>query len=92
MTTDPEPQHDGLDLEAARQAFEASADFTIGTEDPLLDDSLFMEARWRAAGHPTELRIWPEAPHGFVSFPMSVADVALAAEHDFLRRTLRLDI
>ena len=36
--------------------------FTIGTEDPLLDDSLFMEARWRAAGHPTELRIWPEAP------------------------------
>lgn len=64
--------------------------FTIGTEDPLLDDSLFMEARWRQAGHPTELRIWPEAPHGFVSLPMSVADVALAAEHDFLRRTLAL--
>jgi acetyl esterase/lipase len=64
--------------------------FTIGTEDPLLDDSLFMEARWRQAGHPTELRIWPAAPHGFVSFPMSVADVALAAEHDFLRRTLGL--
>ncbi|MBV8999931.1 MAG: alpha/beta hydrolase [Solirubrobacterales bacterium] len=65
--------------------------FTIGTQDPLLDDTLFMEARWRQAGHPTELRIWPEAPHGFVSMPMSVADVALAAEHDFLRRTLALD-
>ena len=64
--------------------------FTIGTEDPLLDDSLFMEARWRAAGHPTELRIWPEAPHGFISLPMSVTDVALAAQHDFLRRTLDL--
>ena len=64
--------------------------FTIGTEDPLLDDTLFMEARWRQAGHPTELRIWPEAPHGFVALPMSVADVALAAEHDFLRRTLAL--
>jgi acetyl esterase/lipase len=64
--------------------------FTIGTEDPLLDDSLFMEARWRAAGSPTELRIWPEAPHGFIALPMSVADVALAAEHDFLRRTLAL--
>ncbi|MBV9681234.1 MAG: alpha/beta hydrolase [Solirubrobacterales bacterium] len=64
--------------------------FTIGTQDPLLDDTLFMEARWRQAGHPTELRIWPEAPHGFVSLPMSVADVALAAEHDFLRRTLAL--
>jgi acetyl esterase/lipase len=64
--------------------------FTIGTADPLLDDTLFMEARWRQAGHPTELRIWPEAPHGFVSLPMTVADAALAAEHDFLRRTLAL--
>jgi acetyl esterase/lipase len=62
--------------------------FTVGTEDALLDDTLFMEARWRAAGHPTELHIWPEAPHGFISLPMSVADAALAAEHDFLRRSL----
>jgi acetyl esterase len=62
--------------------------FTVGTADPLLDDTLFMEARWRAAGHATELRIWPEAPHGFVSLPMTVADLALAAEHDFLNRTL----
>jgi acetyl esterase/lipase len=62
--------------------------FTIGTADPLIDDTLFMEARWRAAGHATELRIWPEAPHGFISLPMTVADVALAAEHDFLNRTL----
>ena len=64
--------------------------FTIGTADPLLDDTLFMEARWRQAGYPTELRIWPDAPHGFVSLPMSVADVALGVEHDFLRRTLRV--
>ncbi|HZE05730.1 MAG TPA: alpha/beta hydrolase, partial [Solirubrobacteraceae bacterium] len=62
--------------------------FTIGTQDPLIDDTLFMEARWRHAGHGTELRIWPEAPHGFVALPMSVADVAIAAEHDFVRRTL----
>jgi acetyl esterase len=68
-----------------------AAIFTVGTEDPLLDDTLFMEARWRAAGHATELRIWPEAPHGFVSLPMTVADAALSAEHDFLRRTLGLD-
>jgi acetyl esterase len=64
--------------------------FTCGTQDPLLDDTLFMEARWRAAGHRTELRLWPEAPHGFVSLPMTVADAALDAEHDFLRRTLAL--
>lgn len=62
--------------------------FTVGTEDPLLDDTLFMEARWRSAGNATELRIWPEAPHGFVSLPMSVADVALSAEHEFLQRTM----
>jgi acetyl esterase/lipase len=62
--------------------------FTIGTEDPLLDDTLFMESRWRAAGHATELRIWPEAPHGFLGLKMSVADAALAVEHDWLRRTL----
>jgi acetyl esterase len=64
--------------------------FTVGTQDALLDDTLFMEARWRTAGNAAELRIWPEAPHGFVSLPMTVADAALAAEHDFLRRTLRV--
>jgi acetyl esterase len=64
--------------------------FTIGTGDPLLDDSLFMEARWRAAGHLTELRVWDEAPHGFVSLPMTVGDAALTAEHAFLTRTLAL--
>ena len=65
--------------------------FTVGTQDPLLDDTLFMEARWRAAGHATELRVWPEAPHGFVALPMSVTSPALGAEHEFLRRTLGLD-
>ena len=33
MTTDPEPQHDGLDLDAVRELFEASTDFTIGIEE-----------------------------------------------------------
>src|SRR5207237_2277106 len=64
--------------------------FTIGTQDPLLDDTLFMESRWRAAGHATELRVWDEAPHGFLSLPMTVTDVALTAEHDFLTRSLSL--
>ena len=65
--------------------------FTVGTQDALLDDTLFMEARWRAAGNATELHVWPEAPHGFMAMPMTVADVALSAEYDFLRRTLALD-
>src|SRR5207302_1916612 len=51
--------------------------FTVGTEDPLFDDTLFMEARWRATVASSELRIWPEAPHGFVSLPMTVADAAM---------------
>jgi acetyl esterase/lipase len=64
--------------------------FTIGTQDPLLDDTLFMGARWRAAGNHAELQIWPEAPHGFLSLPMTVTDAALTEEHAFLRRTLDL--
>jgi glutamate---cysteine ligase / carboxylate-amine ligase len=33
VTTDPEPQHDALDLEAVREEFESSTDFTIGIEE-----------------------------------------------------------
>ncbi len=33
MTTDPEPQHDGLDLAAVREIFESSTDFTVGIEE-----------------------------------------------------------
>jgi acetyl esterase/lipase len=62
--------------------------FAVGTQDPLLDDTLFMEARWREAGHPTELHIWQDAPHAFISMPMTVADAALSVEHAFLRRQL----
>jgi len=64
--------------------------FTVGTQDALLDDTLFMEARWRAAGNRAQLRVWPEAPHGFLSLPMRAADIALSEEHGFLRRTLEL--
>jgi carboxylate-amine ligase len=33
VTTDPEPQHDGLDLDAVREIFESSTDFTVGIEE-----------------------------------------------------------
>jgi glutamate---cysteine ligase / carboxylate-amine ligase len=33
VSTDPEPQHDALDLDAVREIFEASTDFTIGIEE-----------------------------------------------------------
>ena len=31
--TDPEPQHDGLDLDEVREVFESSTDFTVGIEE-----------------------------------------------------------
>jgi carboxylate-amine ligase len=33
VSTDPEPQHDALDLGAVREIFEASSDFTVGIEE-----------------------------------------------------------
>jgi acetyl esterase/lipase len=62
--------------------------FTVGTLDPLVDDSLFMEARWRAAGGSAELRVWPEAIHGFTLVPITVARAANAAQAAFLRDRL----
>lgn len=38
--------------------------FTVGALDPLLDDSLFMASRWRAAGNHTDLDVWPGGVHG----------------------------
>lgn len=63
--------------------------FSVGDLDPLLDDSLFMSARWRAAGNEAELRVWPECVHSFLAFPLSVARLAHAEQHDFLRRAIR---
>jgi acetyl esterase/lipase len=39
--------------------------FTVGTSDYLYDDSLFMHARWRAAGNDSELAIYLESVHHF---------------------------
>ncbi len=59
--------------------------FMVGALDPLLDDSVFMEARWRLAGGTTELLIWPESVHGFNAFPLALARAANEAQHEFLR-------
>ena len=50
--------------------------FTVGTLDYLYDDSLFMSARWHAAGNETELAVYPAAVHGFTSFDAELARLA----------------
>ena len=58
--------------------------FTIGTRDPLLDDSLFMSARWSSARNHCELDIWPGAPHVFTAFPCATTEKALQRINAFL--------
>jgi acetyl esterase/lipase len=62
--------------------------FTVGTLDPLLDDSLFMYSRWLAAGNQAELAVYPGGIHGFDLFPHPVAPRALAHAQAFLRQLL----
>jgi acetyl esterase/lipase len=89
----------GVDMEALRDPSISAlyadlaglppALFTVGTDDPLLDDSLFMAARWEVAGNETELIVCPDSPHGFTAFPTSMARAAHARIHDFVRRCIK---
>ena len=62
--------------------------FTVGTLDPLLDHSLFLFPRWRAAGSPAEIQIHPGAPHGFDAFPVPEGKQATETIDAFLSRCL----
>ena len=62
--------------------------FTIGTLDPLLDDSLFMHARWIAAGNIGALAVFPGAIHGFDAFPLKAAGQANQKITGFIRRSI----
>ncbi len=65
------------------------ARIVVGTEDPLLDDSLFLARRWQAAGSPVELSVVAGAMHGFTLFPLTVTERELQREQDFLSTTGR---
>ena len=47
--------------------------FTVGTADHLLDDTLFMAARWQAAGNEAELLVYPHGQHGLTGLPTVAA-------------------
>ena len=58
--------------------------FTVGTLDPLLDDTLFMHQRWMAAGNESELRVYPGGPHGFDAHPTKLGEAARQRMNEFI--------
>jgi len=50
--------------------------FTVGTEDYVFDDSLFMHMRWIAAGNESELAIYPGCGHAFNLIPATLGQMA----------------
>jgi acetyl esterase/lipase len=52
--------------------------FSVGTRDLLLDDTLFMAARWAAAGNAADLALWPGGCHVFHRFESRLTEQALA--------------
>lgn len=58
--------------------------FSCGTWDPLLDDSIFMEARWRQAGNEATLSLWPEGVHAFTAFPIEIGRRSRSEQIAFL--------
>ncbi|MSP43309.1 MAG: alpha/beta hydrolase [Alphaproteobacteria bacterium] len=59
--------------------------FTVGTQDLLRDDTLFMYARWIAGGNKAELAVYPGGPHGFTLLQTQLAKDGRARCEAFLR-------
>ena len=62
--------------------------FTVGSADHLLDDSLFMAARWEAYGNESELAVYPDCIHAFTAFPTELGKRANERIDGFLERVL----
>lgn len=64
--------------------------FTCGTSDCLLDDTIFMSAKYQMAGAETEVLIAPGGCHGYCMYPKDTrgaqADVAMEAVESFIKR------
>ncbi len=59
--------------------------FSVGTLDPVLDDTLFLHARWIAAANRGALAVYPGGVHGFDELKYPLADAANQRIHAFLR-------
>jgi acetyl esterase/lipase len=56
----------------------------VGTLDILLEDNLAMAARLSSAGGEVDVRVYPESPHGFTSFPTAMAAAAVRGIESWL--------
>ncbi|MFF3741068.1 alpha/beta hydrolase [Streptomyces sp. NPDC002566] len=65
------------------------ARIVVGTQDPLLDDSLFLVQRWQTAGAPVQLSVVAGAMHGFTLFPLTITAREQQRERDFLAGACR---
>lgn len=64
--------------------------FLTGEIEPLIDDTLFMAARWKNSGNETSLKIISGAPHGFTIIKMG--DITLEGIHvikDFISKHIK---
>jgi len=62
--------------------------FQVGTCDPLLDDSLFMAQRWRAAGNRADLAVYPGGVHAYDMFDLAIARGSWARQDEFVSACL----
>ncbi len=58
--------------------------FTVGTLDPLLDDSLFMATKWETAGRAAELGVYPGGVHAFDAMLTTIGIAARRRMHEFV--------
>ncbi|MGI6245506.1 MAG: alpha/beta hydrolase [Pseudochelatococcus sp.] len=79
-----DPRHPDISPLYADLAGLPPAHLIIGTCDPLVDDTLYLHARWVAAGNRAELAVWPGGAHVFIVFPGTLADRALTRSESFL--------
>ncbi len=60
----------------------------VGTDDPLLDDTMFLHARLLAANVEVDLHVAPGGGHGFNYFPIEAAREGSAASLAFIRAVI----